>query len=115
MLHPRPICSDFHTETVSLTSDVDSVYANVPIGYALHRVVRKLDNKAHEYQLVVQLLRIQLAHNYFAFQCKSCQQVRGLPMAKAWHLWLHALTRKSGNAVFGKCRASNPPLAKVHS
>ena len=72
------------SETVLLTSDVDSLYPSIPIGPALHRVVRKLNNKAPEFQLVVQLLGIQLAHNYFAFQDKSFHQIRGLPMGKAW-------------------------------
>jgi hypothetical protein len=71
-------------DTVLLTSDVDSLYPSIPIQPALHRVVRKLNNKAPEFQLVVELLRIQLAHNYFAFQDKSFHQIRGLPMGKAW-------------------------------
>lgn len=71
-------------DMVLLTADVDSLYPSIPIGPALHRVVRKLDNKAPEFQLVVQLLRIQLAHNYFCFKDKSFQQIRGLPMGKAW-------------------------------
>ena len=71
-------------DTVLLTSDVDSLYPSIPIGQALHRVVRKLNNKAPEFQLVVELLRIQLAHNYFSFKDKSFHQVRGLPMGKAW-------------------------------
>jgi hypothetical protein len=71
-------------DAVLLTADVDSLYPSIPIGAALHRVVRKLNNKAPEFQLVVQLLRIQLAHNYFCFQDKSFQQIRGLPMGKAW-------------------------------
>ena len=66
-------------DTVLLTSDVDSLYPSIPIRQALHRVVRKLNNKAPEFQLVVELLRIQLAHNYFCFQDKSFHQVRGLP------------------------------------
>jgi hypothetical protein len=71
-------------ETVLLTSDVDSLYPSIPIQPALHRVVRRLNNKAPEFQLVVELLRIQLAHNYFSFQEKSFHQIRGLPMGKAW-------------------------------
>jgi hypothetical protein len=71
-------------DAVLLTSDVDSLYPSIPISQALHRVVRKLNNKAPEFQLVVELLRIQLAHNYFSFQDKSFQQIRGIPMGKAW-------------------------------
>jgi hypothetical protein len=71
-------------DAIMLTSDVDSLYPSIPIGPALHRVVRRLNNKAPEFQLVVELLRIQLAHNYFSFQDKSFQQVRGIPMGKAW-------------------------------
>jgi hypothetical protein len=71
-------------EAVLLTSDVDSLYPSIPIGLALHRVVRKLNNKAPEFQLVTELLRIQLAHNYFMFQDKAFKQIKGLPMGKAW-------------------------------
>jgi hypothetical protein len=71
-------------DVVLLTSDVDSMYPSIPIGPALHRVVCKLNNKAPEFQLIVQLLRIQLAHNYFAYQDKFFQQIKGLPMGKAW-------------------------------
>ena len=71
-------------DTVLLTSDVDSLYPSIPVQPALHRVVRKLNTKAPEFQLVVELLRIQLAHNYFSFQDKSFHQIRGLPMGKAW-------------------------------
>jgi hypothetical protein len=71
-------------QTVMLTADVESLYPSIPIQPALHRVVRRLNNKAPEFQLIVQLLRIQLAHNYFEFQGQSYQQIKGLPMGKAW-------------------------------
>jgi hypothetical protein len=71
-------------EAILLTSDVDSLYPSIPIGPALHRVIRKLNNKAPEFQLVTELLRIQLAHNYFMFQGKAFKQIKGLPMGKAW-------------------------------
>jgi hypothetical protein len=70
--------------TTLLTADVDSLYPSIPIQPALHRVVRKLNNKAPEFQLVVELLRIQLTLNYFEFKGQFYQQIKGLPMGKAW-------------------------------
>jgi hypothetical protein len=70
--------------TILLTADVESLYPSIPIQPALHRVVRRLNNKAPEFQFIVQLLRIQLAHNYFEFQGQSYKQIKGLPMGKAW-------------------------------
>jgi hypothetical protein len=73
-----------YPDAVLLTSDVDSLYPSIPIGPALHRVVQKLDTKAPEFQFIVELLRIQLTHNYFSFNDKTFQQIKGLPMGKAW-------------------------------
>jgi hypothetical protein len=70
--------------TILLIADVDSLYPSIPIQPALHRVVRRLNNKAPEFQLLVELLRIQLAHNYFEFQGQFYKQIKGLPMGKAW-------------------------------
>jgi hypothetical protein len=72
------------SDAVLLTADVESLYPSIPIGEAHHRVVRKLNNKAPEFQLIVELLRIQLKHNYFVFGDKAFQQIKGLPMGKAW-------------------------------
>ena len=69
---------------VWLVADVDSLYPNIPLTPALQRVMDHLNPASPQDCFIKDLLDIQLRHNYFEFGGDTFQQVKGIPMGKAW-------------------------------
>jgi hypothetical protein len=71
-----------------MVADIDSLYPNIPVQDAYESVQRLLradsDADARQVDLVLDLLKVHLENNYFAFNDKCYKQIRGIPMGRAW-------------------------------
>lgn len=84
------IFHDLPCHTVLLVADIDSLYPNIPVDDAFETIKGLFSQQRAEYipievrTLILRLLYCQLHHNYFEFEGECFQQIRGVPMGKAW-------------------------------
>jgi hypothetical protein len=85
MLNELP---DLPATATFMVADVDSLYPNIPVQDAFDSVQRLLradtQADAQQVELVLDLLRVHLENNCFAFDSTFYKQTRGIPMGRAW-------------------------------
>ena len=69
---------------VILIADIENLYPSIPLREAWERVCRCTGSDTVQKRLILELLEVQLQHNYFEYQNTFFQQIKGVPMGRAW-------------------------------
>ena len=74
---------------ILFTSDVESLYTNIPHTLGSERARQALSQhpqnlSTHAINLLIRLLKLQLEHNNFSFEGRRFSQIHGVAMGKSW-------------------------------